>query len=137
MSLIFLLVTWTWWWLSFKFWFEGRAKGKQNNQSELNGGSWKAKITEIGVRKWKFISWCSFWVAFWYGLYWWKIQRSCDEIDRGLVSMHAYSNDGGECKWVRGKVCWHYTIEGIFTPFYWNRDRCAYLEDDLTDYKEA
>lgn len=83
------------------------------------------------------MSWCCFWVFFWYAIYWWKIQRSCDEIDRGLVSLNAYSNEGGECKWVRGKVCWHYTIEGVFQPFYWNRDRCAYLEDDLSDYKDV
>lgn len=83
---------------------------------------------------WKFVTWLGFWILFWTVVYVAKISRSCEEIDRGLVSLKAYSNEGGECKWVRGKVCWHYTIEGIFKPFYWNRDTCDKFEDDLTEY---
>ena len=148
--MIFMAITWTWWYTTFKLWFLGSKKQpegyEQANQSEseilVKKEGLQLKLQQIfkvvKIRKW-FICWICSWLTFWFSVYYVRIADSCREINRGLVSNNAYSNEGGECKWERSNICWHYTVEGIYQPFFWGRDKCTdpSFIDDLSEYKEV
>jgi len=71
------------------------------------------------------------------GIFIWKrIVHSCDTFSDGLVEGDHYSTEGGECQWIRSKVCWHYTVLGLMRPIYWFRDDCAREITPLTFYNQ-
>jgi hypothetical protein len=71
------------------------------------------------------------WLLFWGVIYYARFARSCDHLQDSLVPEVKYSEEGGECHWIKGRICWHYTIDGIFTPLYWGRTKCDSFEDNL------
>jgi hypothetical protein len=142
MVLIFMALLWGWWWVTFKLWFGSRPRrrrGYSTVKKGPNGAQVKPPKHSLGEKLMKrkgFMVWIGSWVTFWFLVYWTRIATSCSEINRGLMSNQAYSEEGGECKWERGNVCWHYTIEGIFRPFYWGREQCTDFTDDLDHLTE-
>jgi hypothetical protein len=142
MVLLFMTIVWAFWTITFKLWFLNRRRTRKgySQAQRLPGNndpkSKKDKYIQFAKDKKWFLVWSTFWVLFWGGVYWVKIATSCREINRGLMSMNGYSDEGGECKWVRSNVCWHYTIEGIFRPFYWGREKCTDFTDDLSLHEE-
>lgn len=79
----------------------------------------------------------AFWFTLWGGIYYSRFARSCDHLQDALSPDVKYSENGGECKWVKGSVCWHYTIEGLFKIFYWGRTTCEVFEDDFQIHRET
>jgi hypothetical protein len=49
-----------------------------------------------------------------------------------------YSEEGEECKWNKGSVCWDYPASGLLKPIFWNKYKCdlEFYKDDLTSHKE-
>jgi hypothetical protein len=138
MMTIFMVILYLWWSVTLKLWFK-KPNEEENERKKKSSISIQENniITFLRTKK-LFLGWICGWVLFWFSLYWIKIANSCSEINRGLMSLNAYSNDGGECVWERGDVCWHYTIEGIFTPLYYGRDKCTdvMFKDDISSYKK-
>lgn len=82
------------------------------------------------------VGYFTFWVLFWISLYYARVARSCDHLQDSLHPDVKYSEEGGECKWVKGKVCWDYTIEGAFKPLFWGHTECSQQEDNLTMHRK-
>lgn len=80
--------------------------------------------------------WIFFWGSFWLILFYKRILKSCDHLQDSLDDDYRYSNSEGDCKWVKGDICWHYTIDGIFQPLFWGRDDCRKIETNLTMHHE-
>jgi len=78
------------------------------------------------------VVWCVLWSSF----YWARVARSCEHLHDSLHPDDKYSDSVGECKWVESKICWNYTVEGMFKPFYWGRKKCENVVDDLTVHKK-
>jgi len=57
-------------------------------------------------------------------------------VNDSLIHSDRYSEAGGECNWIKSKICWNYTIDGLFTPIQWGRETCDKFEDDLTEHKK-
>lgn len=139
--LIAMTLIWAFWWVTFNLWFLNRKRRKGYSRANQVQGSNipRSKLSKFiqfsKDKKW-FLVWLSAWVAFYGSIYYVRIVSSCKEINRGLMSNNGYSNEGGECKWARGKICWHYTIEGIFRPFYWGREKCTDFKDDISLHKD-
>jgi hypothetical protein len=75
------------------------------------------------------------WVFIWYYIYWVRVARSCEHLYDSIHPDVKYSEAGGECRWVKGQVCWDYTIEGGFKPLFWGKDKCEDVVDDFTQHK--
>jgi hypothetical protein len=88
--------------------------------------------SNTGSRK-GFYAWTSFWITLWSLLFWFKIYLSCTEVNSGLMGKNSYKETEGECKMLRGPVCWHYTFDGLFKPMYWGGMSCENVVDIL-DY---
>lgn len=146
MVLIFMTLVWIFWMITFKLWFLNRRRRRKGYKraQRLPGGPRGQRPSLSKVEKFKkfvidkkwFLVWMGAWFSFWFSVYWIRIANSCREINMGLASLNGYSDKGGECVWERGSVCWHYTIEGIFRPLFWGREKCSDFKDDLSFHEE-
>ena len=83
-----------------------------------------------------FMVWTTFVSLILFAFYYRRVFHSCDALQTSLDPRIKYSNKGSECRWERGKVCWHFTIEGLFTPLFWGRTDCSAFRTNLTLHKE-
>lgn len=81
-------------------------------------------------------AWLSFWAILLLIVYYERVIRSCDHLEDSLVESVKYTDSEGDCKWEKGKVCWHYTIDGIFRPFFWGRDDCTKMNTNMDLHRE-
>lgn len=109
MMLIFFSVIFFWWFFALKSW-------KSNN---------------VRIKYGYFI----FWLTFWLLVYDFRVRRSCRHLQDSLDYRMEYNNKGLECRWEHGKICWHYTIDGIFRPLYWGRSDCTKIPTDLEEHR--
>lgn len=80
--------------------------------------------------------WIIGFTAFIYYIYWNRVLNSCVHLNDSLDDRVRYSEQGPECKWFKPKICWHYTIDGIFKPLYYGKDTCEKADTtDLFDHK--
>lgn len=82
------------------------------------------------------VIWTLSWTFFWFFAYYIRVKRSCVHLQDSLDERIKYSDDEGDCKWVKGEVCWHYTIDGIFRPFFWGRESCGNMHTNLSIYHQ-
>lgn len=80
--------------------------------------------------------WVGAWILIWLVFFYNRIFRSCVNLQDSLDERDKYNEDGGVCRWAKGKICWHYTIHGVFRPFYWGRNDCTKMKTNLTLYEE-
>lgn len=83
--------------------------------------------------KW-FYTWVISQITIGYIVYITKLKGSCGQVDRGLISSSSILYDQGDCVWQKSDICWYYVTEGLMSPVFWGRDKCAYQNDDLTLY---
>ena len=113
--LLFLALVYFWWFLTLKFFLEAR-KGEKLNKIRL---------------------WVGFWVLFFGYFYFSRIVFSCRNLQDSFDSRVKYSELGGECVWVKGRVCWHYAVHGMFRPVYWwGRGSCSNIGTDLSLHRK-
>lgn len=91
--------------------------------------SWKVSKGCLGI-------YLAVWFTIWFSIYWTKIARSCVHLQDSIHPDVKYSEEGGECKWVKAKVCWDYTFEGAMSPLFWGQDKCSNIEDNLTMHRK-
>lgn len=72
-----------------------------------------------------FWGYLTFWITFWFLVYYSRIARSCNHLQDSIHPNVKYSEEGGECKWVKSKICWDYVIEGAFKPLFWGHMKCS------------
>lgn len=77
-----------------------------------------------------------FWTLFWLLIYDFRVRRSCRHLQDSLDPRVKYTNKGDFCRWEHGKICWHFTIDGIFKPLYWGRNDCRTISTDLEEHKK-
>ena len=76
------------------------------------------------------------WITIWSMIYHYRIGKSCEHLQDSIHPDVRYSEEGGECKWVKGDICWDFTIEGGFKPLFWGKDRCELIEDNLAMHRK-
>ena len=78
--------------------------------------------------------WSIFWASLWSYFYVSRFYLSCMNLQTSFDPSVRYSDTGKECRWARGKICWHYAVDGIFRPlFWWGRGDCRLFKTSL-DY---
>lgn len=98
---------------------------------------WFVAIKAIKSKNKKFkFGYFIFWIFFWFMVYDLRVRRSCRHLQDSLDPRVKYSNKGDECRWERGKICWHFTIDGIFQPLFWGRDDCSKISTDLDEHRK-
>ena len=112
--LIFLVVIFFWWYFTIKWFLEAKHRAKRK----------------------KISIWGAFWTTAWLYFLITRIFSSCSHLQDSFDRGSTYSNLDGDCKWSKGNICWHYTVDGIFRPLYWwGRGDCANFPTDLSLHK--
>ena len=82
------------------------------------------------------VLWLVGWVLFYVSIYYVRIVRSCSHLYDSIDPEIKYSEKGDVCRYLKGDICWHYAVDGIFRPLFWGRDDCNKFPTDLSVHIE-